>query len=253
MSHGRKYGEKDSHPIPLWNGVFEHYGRIGDALWEFAWCIDAVTAERDGMGVVLGGSPVKLGVIVKAINGRSKETVRRHLKRLANEKYIRIRRTPYGQVIEVFNSCKFGIWHWHKRSGEKPQFDVSLPREKPKFEPEKPKFEPEKHQIDVSKEDAAVTQHKDAAVRAAACPVWKETGIDPRGLPGPFRKHCEEHWRIRNGASLYAFMGSVLDAWQALGNTKYPPTWARRKAELTHSSAKQEPERPELEAIPWKK
>lgn len=110
MTHGRKYGEKDSHPIPLWNGVFEHYERIGDALWEFAWCIDAVTAERDGMGMVLGGSPVKLGVIVKAIKGRGKETVRRHLKKLADGKYIRMRRTPYGQVIEVLNSKKFGIW-----------------------------------------------------------------------------------------------------------------------------------------------
>src|ERR1700684_707207 len=118
--HGRTYGEKESHPLPIWNGVFEHYGRIGDALWEFLWCIDAITKEKDGIGLVLGGSPVKLKRIVADLRA-DRETVRRHLKTLAIENYIRVTRTPYGQIIEVLNSKKFEIWR-----KEKPQKTVSL-------------------------------------------------------------------------------------------------------------------------------
>jgi hypothetical protein len=249
VTHNRKNGDKESHPIPLWNGVFEHYGRIGDALWEFAWCIDRITEERDGVGIVLGGSPVKLLAIVKALKGSDKETVRRHLKKLVDGKYIRMHRTPYGQVIEVFNSKKFGIW-----KKQKLQNTVSLPPEKHIHEPEKLKFESEKLQNAVSKEDSAVTQQEDSAVRAAPCPVWKATGVDPMRLPGPFRKLCEDLWPTRNGASLFDFMGLALDAWQALGGNRYPSAWVKRKAEVGRSSAKQETERPEeLEAIPWRK
>jgi len=243
--HGRKYGEKESRPIPLWNGVFEHHDRIGDALWEFLWCIDAITKEKDGIGLVLGGAPVKLKRIVADLKA-DKETVRRHLKNLAEEHYIRVRRTPYGQVIEVLNSKKFGIWR-----KEKPQNTVSQPIEKPIHEPEKPIHEPEKPQNAVSKEDSAGTQQKDSAVRAA-CPVWRETGVTADSVPGPFRKLAEEFWPTRNGSSLFDFMGLVLDAWQALGSKSYPRSWVKRKAGLGHSAAKG-PERPELEAIPWQK
>jgi hypothetical protein len=249
MTHGRKYGEEDSHPIPLWNGVFEHYDRIRDALWEFAWCIDRITEEREGVGIVLGGSPIKLRAVVDALKGSRKETVRRHMDALENENYIRRRRTPYGHVIEVLNSRKFGIW-----KKEKPQNDVSLGGEKPIYGSEKPTGGPKKPKNSTYKEDSAETQQEDSEVRAA-CPVWKETGVDPLRLPGPFRKHCEEHWRVRDGAaSLFDFMGTVLDAWNALGNAKYPPVWVRRKAEIGRSApAKQGPEPPELESIPWQK
>jgi hypothetical protein len=248
VTHSRKYGEKDSYAFPLWNGVFEHYDRIGDALWEFAWCIDRITKERDGIGIVLGGSPVKLRAIVDALKGSAKETVRRHMDSLEKENYIRRRRTPYGHVIEVLNSRKFGIW---KHPKEKPQNDVSLPQEKPICEPVKPTGGSEKPKNSINKEDSAVTQQEDAAVKPT-CPVWKETGVDPRRLPGPFRKLCEDLWPTRN-ETIFDFMGLCLDAWNALGNTRYPPAWVRSKAELACSSAKHDPERPELEAIPWKK
>ena len=249
-NHGRKYGEKDSHPIPLWNGVFDHYDRILGALWEFAWCIDRVTEERDGIGIVLGGAPVRLKTIADALRGSKKETVRRHMDRLEEQGYIRRRRTPYGHVIEVLNSRKFEIW---KPSKEKPQNDVSPPVEKPIYGSEKPIGGSEKPQKVVYKEDSAVTQQEDSAVRAG-CPVWKQTGVDPQRLPGPFRKLCEDRWAVRNGASLFDFMGDVHDAWQILEGPKckYPPAWVRRKADL-RPSQNQEPKLPELEELPWKK
>ena len=249
MTHNRKNGERESHPIPLWNGIFEHHRRIGDALWEFAWCIDRITEERAGVGIVLGGSPVKLHAIVDALKGSNRETVRRHLDSLETENYIRRRRTPYGHVIEVLNSRKFGIW---KHSKEKPQNDVSHPIEKHGFVQEKPKSVQEKHGFVVYKEDSAGTQQEDSAVRAA-CSIWKETGVASASVPGPFRKLAEDLWPTRNGSSLFDFMGLVLDAWQATGNKRYPPAWVRRKAELGHSPEKQRLELPYLEAIPWQK
>jgi hypothetical protein len=54
--HGRKYRASDSHPMPLWSGIMEHCGRIGSALWEFVWCLDKITEDRDGIGIVLGGT-----------------------------------------------------------------------------------------------------------------------------------------------------------------------------------------------------
>jgi hypothetical protein len=126
-SHGRlKRDGHTSYPVPIWNGIFEHYDRIGDAIWEFLWCIDKITREEDGVGIVLGGMPVKFERIADELKGSYKETVRLHFKLLETEKYIRLRRTPYGHVIEVLNSKKFDIW---KRKGgkEKPENQVSLP------------------------------------------------------------------------------------------------------------------------------
>lgn len=58
--------------------------------------------------------------------------------------------------------------------------------------------------------------------KAAPNPVWKETGVDPAGLPGPFRKLCEELYAKRNGQSLAEFVGVCMDGWQALGEKKQP-------------------------------
>jgi len=87
----------------------------------------------------------------------------------------------------------------------------------------------------------------------AACPVWKETGVDPKRVPGPFRKVAEDAWPTRDGSSIFKFMGEVLDIWKALGARGYPQAWVQRKLALAHLPAKSQPERPELEAIPWKK
>ena len=246
MGHGRKCGEKDSHPIPLWNGIFEHYDRIGDALWEFAWRIDRITKEHDGVGIVLGGAPVRLRDVVAALHGSKKETVRRHMQGLDEAGYIRRRRTPYGYVIEVPNSLKFGIW-----KKENSQNNVSLPREKHIYEPETRIGGVQKPKRNRNKEDSAGTQQKDSA---AAGSVWAETGVAPNSVPGPFRKLCEKLWLARDGASLFDFMGRVLDAWCAQGSSKYPPAWVRRKSEIGHfASSSLEQKRPELECIPWQK
>ncbi len=105
----RKYGDRASHAIPVWNGLLEHCERIGSAIWEFLWCLDKITEEEDGIGKVLGGAPVKAERITGDLK-RGKTVVSKNLQRLKQEGYLKLRRTPYGYVIEVTNSLKFGIW-----------------------------------------------------------------------------------------------------------------------------------------------
>jgi DNA-binding transcriptional ArsR family regulator len=102
------YGERESHPIYVWNGILEpkHREGIGPALWEFLWCLDRITKEKDGIGIVLGGKPVTYAEIAEdfGIPGR---TVRRHMGRLEDKEYLILIRTPRGFSIRVPRSCKF--------------------------------------------------------------------------------------------------------------------------------------------------
>lgn len=113
--NGRRFGAKQSYPLPLWNGLLEHRGRMGSAIWEYIWCLDRITREENGIGFVNGGAPVKAKTIAKDFDV-DEETVKRNLQRLSKKGYIQLCRTPYGRVIQVMNSLKFGIWVPHKRS-----------------------------------------------------------------------------------------------------------------------------------------
>ena len=111
----RKFGERQSYPFPVWNGLLEHRKRLKSAIWEFLWCLDATTNEKDGVGLVHGGAPVKADRIARNLEV-STRTIKQNLRRLTTEGYLKLRRTPYGNVIQVMNSSKFGIWAPHKRS-----------------------------------------------------------------------------------------------------------------------------------------
>jgi hypothetical protein len=184
QGHGRTYCGKQSYPIPIWNGILEHAARIGEALWEFLWMIDKITAEKDGVGIVLGGAPVKLETIAHDLSTH-KRTIRRHVEKLEAESYIRRRRTPYGYVFEVLNSRKFGIWNPNKRNAQSGHSDVT--REVHKVDThskESVHNVPERStQSGRNKEDAA----NNAAIKATptptatiALPIW----IDPPAWHG---------------------------------------------------------------------
>ncbi|WP_171628964.1 hypothetical protein [Paenibacillus plantarum] len=96
--------------IPISNGLFEHRSRLGSAIWEFLWCIDAVTIEEiDDLGVhwglVLGGAPVNHERIARDI-GSSKVTVQRNMATLKNHGYINTVRTARGEIIKVAKNKK---------------------------------------------------------------------------------------------------------------------------------------------------
>jgi len=103
--HGRKRGDKASYPICVWNGIFDHYKKIGIALWEFLWLIDAITEEQDGIGWVYGKSPLKVGRIAADL-GIGASTVRRNLDRLKDGGYIVTQKARYGLIVGVVNSRK---------------------------------------------------------------------------------------------------------------------------------------------------
>ncbi len=133
---GRRFGGKQSYPLPLWSGLLEHRGRMGSAIWEYIWCLDRITREKDGIGFVNGGAPVKAKQIARDFKKMGdktvdEDTVRINLKKLKGEGYLRLRRTPYGQVIEVTNSLKFGIWTPCKRTSKKPDSLATELRETP--------------------------------------------------------------------------------------------------------------------------
>ena len=121
----RKFNGKQSYPIVLWSGLLEHRDRMGSAIWEFIWCLDRITQEENGVGFVNGRAPVRARQIARDFKTRGgktvdEDTVRVNLKRLKRKGYLRLRRTPYGQVIEVMKSLKFGIWAPCKRTRKKP-------------------------------------------------------------------------------------------------------------------------------------
>jgi len=250
VTHGRKRGDKPSYPICIWNGIFDHYKKIGIALWEFIWLIDAITEEQDGIGWVYGKSPLKIERIAGDL-GIGKSTVRRNLGRLKDGGYIVTHKARYGLIVGVVNSRKI-----RPRTSNPDRSDMSSQESRPLRSEHSDRSEvstlstKSEHSGDSILIDNAVRQSSKTE-EPAACLVWKETGVDPQRLPGPFRKLCLDLWPTRSGTT-FEFMGFVLDAWQALGSTRYPPAWVKRKSELAHAP-KQEPERPELEAIPWKK
>ena len=220
----RRYRGQRSRPIPNWNGIYDHCESIGAAVWEFLWCVDALTEEREGVGLVHGGAPVKVGRIADDLN-RDRETVRRHLCKLVHGKYIRARRTPYGFVIEVPKSKKFGIWRtWGK---EKPQNAVSLGEEKLQIAGERNcESQAQKPQSAFNKEDTpAVSTTKGEQVPAAALnqnpenSVWGFLEIQPCGPPS-FRSLLEAGWSNRNGGPYSIVIGDTLDAWEATEGRK---------------------------------
>jgi hypothetical protein len=100
----------DNHIIPVSSGLFEHRERIGPAIWEFLWCIDATTDEEtdgDGArwGLVHGGVPVKHERIAQEI-GSSQVTVQRNMANLKSRGYINSVRTARGEIIKVAKNKK---------------------------------------------------------------------------------------------------------------------------------------------------
>ncbi|MFD2704058.1 hypothetical protein [Salibacterium lacus] len=98
-----------------------HKKKIGAALWEFLWCIDRVTneSEQEGQksGTVLGGSPVSYSDVANDL-GVGKSTVKRNFERLEEENYIHLKRTPYGHIVTVNKSKKWGAKNEYSESAK---------------------------------------------------------------------------------------------------------------------------------------
>jgi len=107
---------KKSYWIPVWNGIFEHYASLGEAVWLLLWYIDRTTREveqQDGtrFGLVLGFRPVRDAEIAREF-GCVDRTIRRWRNRLARLAYISLDRTAQGFRVTVLKSKK-----WRTRDG----------------------------------------------------------------------------------------------------------------------------------------
>jgi len=231
----------------VWNGILEHRERIDSAMWVFLWCLDAITQEKEGVGLVHGGAPVKVATIAVALQF-DECTVRQHLKHLERTGYIRRRRTPYGYVVEVCNSRKFGVWRWHKRSGENPRSEAErsgVSQQEIGGNPPERSGEIPRNKEDAAR-NAAKRQQQPAAALASnpETSVWSFLGTKPCG-PISFRTLLESRWVSRNGNRPSVLIGETVDAWEAAdgGKLRRAPQLFRALSELRRKE-KQDATRP---------
>jgi hypothetical protein len=147
-ANARQYGKNKSFPLPVWNGILDHYNKMGPAIWEFLWLLDKITYEdENGVGWCLATKnkvrPIKASEIAKDL-GKSADAVSEMLRRLSRWKYIQRVRTPYGDRIGVNHSRKFGVWSKH-------------PRSKQSIEPAEPVEGPSKPETPVQAPDTKTT------------------------------------------------------------------------------------------------
>lgn len=84
----------------------KHYEAMGSAIWLYLWCLDKMTSiNEDGIGVILGGKPIKLEDIQKDLS-LTDRTYTRYINKLKEFGYISAVRTPYGYVIKVTKAKK---------------------------------------------------------------------------------------------------------------------------------------------------
>jgi len=89
----------------LWDEA--HLERMGPAVWLFGWLVHRQTRERNGVGLVLGGSPLTYDMI-QGDTGYSRRTLQRWLADLRTGGYVRVRRTCHSRmIIEVLKAKKF--------------------------------------------------------------------------------------------------------------------------------------------------
>lgn len=90
----------------LWDDV--HLERMGPAVWLFGWLVHRQTREHNGVGLVLGGSPLTYKIISQD-TGMAERTLKRWMARLGRSGYVRVKHTTYKRmIIQITKAKKFG-------------------------------------------------------------------------------------------------------------------------------------------------
>ena len=96
----------------------KHVDKMGAAIWLYLWMLDKMTSVgEDGVGLVLGGKPVKAEEVIDAL-GISLRTYRRWVITLKEAGYIRIVHAPYGIIFRVMKAKKVFGQKPEKRSAK---------------------------------------------------------------------------------------------------------------------------------------
>lgn len=90
----------------LWDD--EHFQRMGPSVWLFGWLVHRQTRERDGVGLVLGGSPMTYEAISED-TGIAARTLKRWMARLVRGGYVCVTHVAHKRmVIQISKAKKFG-------------------------------------------------------------------------------------------------------------------------------------------------
>ena len=90
----------------LWDEA--HLERMGPAVWLFGWLVHRQTREHNGVGLVLGGSPLTYKIISQD-TGMAERTLKRWMARLGRSGYVRVKHTTYKRmIIQITKAKKFG-------------------------------------------------------------------------------------------------------------------------------------------------
>lgn len=90
----------------LWED--EHFQRMGPSVWLFGWLVHRQTRERDGIGLVLGGSALTYEIISQD-TGIAPRTLKRWMARLVRTGYVSVTHTAHKRmVIRISKAKKFG-------------------------------------------------------------------------------------------------------------------------------------------------
>jgi DNA-binding transcriptional regulator YhcF (GntR family) len=92
----------------LRGGLFErqHYARMGSALWLYGWLVLRQTNQRDGIGWVLGGTPITYREIEEE-TGFNSRTLERWMRDLRRAGYIETDVVAAGIVVRITKAKKF--------------------------------------------------------------------------------------------------------------------------------------------------
>lgn len=86
----------------------QHFQGMGPAIWLFGWLIHRQTRERNGVGLVLAGSPLTYQMISQD-TGIAERTLKRWMARLGRAGYVQVTHTAHKRmVIHIAKAKKFG-------------------------------------------------------------------------------------------------------------------------------------------------
>jgi hypothetical protein len=90
----------------LWE--VQHLQRMGRAVWLFGWLVHRQTREREGVGLVLGGSPLTYQIMSED-TGMAIRTLKRWMACLVRFGYVQVTHTVHKRmVIRIAKAKKFG-------------------------------------------------------------------------------------------------------------------------------------------------
>jgi hypothetical protein len=92
----------------LRGGLFEqrHCARTGASIWLYGWLVLRQTSQHDGLGWVLGGSPITYREIEEE-TGFNPRTLERWMRDLRRGGYIETQAVPSGIVVRITKAKKF--------------------------------------------------------------------------------------------------------------------------------------------------